>query len=814
MLTLMLSGAMGQPAVRTFTGGKSEASPESKEAKIRVSGTVVDEAGKPLAGAVVEYFNVAKPRAEGQMNPDETATTREDGKFEFKAPAVSLVVFAAKPGLAPSWWSVWNPSADLDEQISLLKPVTISGTVLDDESKPVPDAKVWLTTGYLQANDGSRSTHYVPTMPHQDLYSARTGADGKFKIEGCPGNAGFDLEVSTPGKTLRSLERQYVGPDSMRWRPGQKDLKLVVELAGTVEGKVRSFASGEPLGKATVSLQVQNRSGAGFRPPRPARTGADGIFRFAEVPPGSYSVLTRLESDSAQGLVAENVNITVAAGRATRDLEIPAIKPGFLSVKTVGKEDRKSISGLGVSAWSSKFSAGQATDQEGMATLALAPGSYQVSAYRENMRIEPQTVEVREGATNSVILELEPPQRITGVVLDPAGKPAADVQLRVLPEYRANTGAIKSDTQGRFSFPWNRQSVAANQSCSLMARDTRKNLAAAVELDADAKEVELKLQPGLTVSGRVEDIKGKPLAKATVQIFFWNGNMGSSFDNTPLRTDADGKFQIAALPPGHRYSAQGTAKGFGSQSQQISAEESGNVDLAAFVLNVADRKLAGQVVDADDKPVSGAWVNMYGQGQPNASIRSDSEGFFKFDEVCEGSIQLSASAERAYGNVRAEAGDTNVVLKLGVNSYSTQQAPRRPSLKGKPLPDLVAAGLPADCAPAGKPVLLCLFDIDQRPSRRFIRQLTEQHDGIVQKGVTVIGLQAAVATAEAVKEWKDSNPVPFQVGLVTENRKEVKWATDVESVPWLILADKNGRVHAEGFTLEELDTRLKELSNK
>jgi len=34
--------------------------------------------------------------------------------------------------------------------------------------------------------------------------------------------------------------------------------------------------------------------------------------------------------------------------------------------------------------------------------------------------------------------------------------------------------------------------------------------------------------------------------------------------------------------------------------------------------------------------------------------------------------------------------------------------------------------LTSDVAPAGKPVLLCLFDIEQRPSRRFVRQLTEQ----------------------------------------------------------------------------------------
>jgi hypothetical protein len=287
--------------------------------------------------------------------------------------------------------------------------------------------------------------------------------------------------------------------------------------------------------------------------------------------------------------------------------------------------------------------------------------------------------------------------------------------------------------------------------------------------------------------------------------------MGSQFDNNPIRTDAQGRFEISALPPGRKYSLDATAKGYGSANESIQEDaETNRIELEPCVLNVADHKLAGEVVDADEKPVARANVSMYGQGQPNGSVRTDDKGRFKFDEVCEGSVQLFANSQRANGSAQAQAGDTNVVIRLGVNqSYSARETPKRPSLKGKPLPDLAAVDLNSDAAPAGRPVLLCLFDIEQRPSRRFVRQLAEQHDALRQKGLTILGIQAAVTTAESFKEWKDANSLPFPVGRLPEKADQIKWVSDVESLPWLILTDGERRVTAEGFALDELEAKLK-----
>ena len=103
-------------------------------------------------------------------------------------------------------------------------------------------------------------------------------------------------------------------------------------------------------------------------------------------------------------------------------------------------------------------------------------------------------------------------------------------------------------------------------------------------------------------------------------------------------------------------------------------------------------------------------------------MTTDSKGRFHF-QVCEGQVRLFAYSQNGGGNAQAtaEAGDTNVVMTLSSQPGNVRQAPRRASLKGSPLPDLAAVNLAGDAAPAGQPVLLCLFDAGQRPSRHVVQ---------------------------------------------------------------------------------------------
>jgi len=238
------------------------------------------------------------------------------------------------------------------------------------------------------------------------------------------------------------------------------------------------------------------------------------------------------------------------------------------------------------------------------------------------------------------------------------------------------------------------------------------------------------------------------------------------------------------------------------------------VELSPFVLKLADRVLAGQVLNENDKPVAGAYVNLSGDGQPNGNMTTDSKGRFHF-QVCEGQIRLFANSPQGGGfaQATAEAGDTNVVMNLSSQpGNGLRQTPRRTPLKDSPLPDLAGVNLAGDIAPAGHPVLLCLFDAGQRSSRHIVRQLDEQAAALRRQGVTVLGVQAAVTGDETFNEWKSASPVSFPLGRATEKSEKTKWVSAVPALPWLILADASHRVVAEGFALDELDAQIKKLA--
>jgi hypothetical protein len=166
----------------------------------------------------------------------------------------------------------------------------------------------------------------------------------------------------------------------------------------------------------------------------------------------------------------------------------------------------------------------------------------------------------------------------------------------------------------------------------------------------------------------------------------------------------------------------------------------------------------------------------------------------------------------ASAQATVEAGDTNIVMNL--RSYSSQERtpPRRPSLRGNPLPDLASVNLASDTAPAGQSVLLCLFDAGQRPSRHLVKQLEQQVAALKSKNVCVLGVQAIVTTDEIFNQWKDASPVSFPVGRVTEASDKTKWASTVSALPWFILTDANHRVISDGFEFSELDAEIKKLT--
>jgi hypothetical protein len=62
------------------------------------------------------------------------------------------------------------------------------------------------------------------------------------------------------------------------------------------------------------------------------------------------------------------------------------------------------------------------------------------------------------------------------------------------------------------------------------------------------------------------------------------------------------------------------------------------------------------------------------------------------------------------------------------------------------------------------------------------------------------------------KAWKKEAALPFPIGCVKGDTEKARLNWGAGALPWLILTDKAHLVAAEGFALEELEAKLKDLS--
>jgi hypothetical protein len=135
-------------------------------------------------------------------------------------------------------------------------------------------------------------------------------------------------------------------------------------------------------------------------------------------------------------------------------------------------------------------------------------------------------------------------------------------------------------------------------------------------------------------------------------------------------------------------------------------------------------------------------------------------------------------------------------------------------LKDKPLPELKDLGikpLPDDFS--DKMMLICFFDMQQRPSRHCVTQLAKQDDQLQQKGLVAVIIQALNVEQNKLDKWIEENKIPFPVGMIQGDNEQIRFAWGVKSLPWLILTDRKYVVCAEGFSLGELDNKLKLLGD-
>jgi hypothetical protein len=285
---------------------------------------------------------------------------------------------------------------------------------------------------------------------------------------------------------------------------------------------------------------------------------------------------------------------------------------------------------------------------------------------------------------------LAPARTITGTVCDPSGAPAPGVLLLVVDPVNGPGLDIKSDAGGKYAISWRSPRTTrtmvvdgmtvggtpVDRFCTLVARDVAHNFATALEIGDTTTNLDLRLQPGLAISFKVEDPTGKPVTNATANLgTFFSGVGFMLIFNPPTYADDKGVIRMAGLPQGYDYTMNIRAPGHGSAVTTTAEDQTqtARLDLPPVVLKLANLKLAGQVLDADGKPAIATRVSLLGAGQPGTNTESDATGHFSF-EVCEGAVSFIAGMGGVIGRAQAMGGDTNVVIRLRNNNVVAEAA--------------------------------------------------------------------------------------------------------------------------------------------
>jgi hypothetical protein len=108
------------------------------------SGRVIDEAGKPVNGALVRLWTDLDTNRQDDEPPSELAIADSDGRWQIAAPASArnVTLMAIAPRYGPALLEIDATANSKPLEVRLTKPHTIHIRVVDDEGKPITGVQV------------------------------------------------------------------------------------------------------------------------------------------------------------------------------------------------------------------------------------------------------------------------------------------------------------------------------------------------------------------------------------------------------------------------------------------------------------------------------------------------------------------------------------------------------------------------------------------------------------------------------------------------------------------------------------------------
>ncbi|MBP7052554.1 MAG: carboxypeptidase regulatory-like domain-containing protein [Phycisphaerae bacterium] len=816
-----LRGLVAAMVVSSVTGLSSG---QGHLEQVECTGVVLDDEGHLVSEADVVCAEQRYDYGAGSITWGTPRRTTSDSSGRFRTQVRAerkdhVWVVAWKKGHSLGWQRMRNTGSAKNLTIRLSQPAILAGVVVDESGKAVPGATVrpCLKMDWMGGLLGVRFDE------PREWFTVQTDAQGRFQFDNIPVAASADFWVEAPGwaSSWTYWEKELSDSAGSQFKAGQTDVRIVLKPEAIVEGRVIDEDSGKGIAGVVV-LARPNARYANYSCVDPVTSGPDGAFVYRGLTAGDYSLQIVAPHEHTAEWTGQDVRVTAVA-RQTVDVKIPVGKGGLIEVTVLDAATGRAIEsaqaavsqqanfGIHPCWWHSAYA-----DPNGVVRLRAPAGECHLAtwaeAYADFSDSEPAIVTEGQVLRRKVRLDAFPV--VTGIVRNPDGQPAAGVLVASKPicEEPATT-----DEQGRFRVTWPPSESVEN--VLVLARDPDHNLAGLADVKDQSRPVEVTLAPAFAVGGRITDPNGKPIRQAVISLCasmpgWWTGAAPD------VLSDANGFYEARAIPAPRddfTYRLQVKAQGYGPTALTtlpFDSARDGRVTVGTISLPVADKSISGVVVDANGAPGAGLPIFITGPngsyiaGQPQIQTVSDAQGRFSVEGVCAGPLQIQASFSSSPGGMGmldAQGGDQNAKVILGRSGVHIEVT----SLLGKPLPDTrPLLDLPAEQM-QGKAVLLCFFDMNQRPSRYCLTALAKRAEELGQKGVMLIAVQAADTNRAALEQWFKEQNITVPVGSIQGDAKKVTSAWGVQSLPWLILTDKDHRVIAEGFTVDELSEKMK-----
>jgi hypothetical protein len=790
------------------------------------AGVVLDTAGKPVAGVAVSAIG----RSWADPDVSASATTGPDGRFvlrgAWKLQDLDLIyvgLFARAPDGRCGWrGTIWrNDPASHDLTIELGDIADVAARLVDQDGKPLADCDVTVETLDRSVPEKNQYDEIVLPDSLAKPFRSRSDRDGRFVLKAIPRVVKLRARVDEP----------LVGRPSVSWDPGKVSTLVLDRRLGEISGRLIAPDGKEIPGKVNLDLR-RNPAPAGlelskgdfqFTLSRSIPLQKDGRFRFTGLPPGGYFV--DLEFSAEVPYFAEHRQaLVLEPDKPFKPLEIALRRLPVVKGRVIDETSGWGIAGVELTAFnlqgnSLQYGRHTTTDASGNFVIAVQPGEMMIHPHgppKSHLGMYQELCPRMDVKQDQIWpdLRLARATGIEGLVVDPAGKPVAEAEIRLtvpavvgfrgndLPRFSSADGSYRLDQlDPTDKIPLRARTADASTEGPVVFRPSDLKPPGKLNLVVDPK-----LAARLT--GRVVDQRGKPVPNAPVSIW-WNQlyystkvnkgiGTGSILDQ--VKTGPDGKFLTQALWPGDRYHVTVDFKPYAkSETPQVPLSAGEVHDIGTIALVESAAVLAGMVVDSDGKPIANAEVFNRGDGPQPVSTRTGPDGRFRLEGLFSGSKFAFARRDGfRYGRL-ADA------LKIAQRKYLFVRK------DGYRFGGLAVDGEPQDLTirlfklgenpPPGKPDGPASVEEQQAFAKGVVERLWKslQNDRNPDQNMFIVELMAAIDPEQALAWSAERNHRWDQA--ILEKRAERLAATDAAAAARLVLdqANRMNMYYLQGF---------------